>query len=330
MIDPTNLIPRLEDIAIQLNAPVAEGPADALPGFLPRHGVMVLAGQTNVGKSLVGLETISSLVTGNPLWGTIEPTMRAKKVLYILAEHHDGVLQALYQKTQLPIIDQVFLLGPEALGWDKWLVMRGAPNLRAIEKFHKWAEGVDVIVWDPLSAFVVGEGIEQDNVTMRLVLDQMGLIANSAGAACLVLAHQGKPMMDLKGIEHARQSYAIRGASSLEDSATHIHYMAEAPDGPMQKAADGKVFEIRCRKYKGEGVALRRLLRNPDNLTHTLLGEPPISEIQRAAAERKMSRLGAYNRDLDQRTCAKLIAAIDGVPVETIHRHLGWKIDTSS
>lgn len=315
----------LEEVAIRLNAPIEPGPADILPGFLPRRGVLVIAGETNVGKSLVALETISALVTETPLWGELQPTIKAKKVLYILGEHHDGVIQRLYQKTRLPITDQVFLLGPERLGWDKWLVVRGQPNVQAIMKFKRWAEGCDLVVWDPLSAFVVGEAVEQDNITMRLALDQMGLVAASAGAACLVLAHQGKPMMDFRGQEHARKSYAIRGASSVEDAATNIFYMGRGEDDPTQRAAEGRVFEMNLRKYKGDAPDRYRLFRDPETLTHSLLGNKPLSEVQRMAIVSKIGRLQAFNQELDYKTCIRLVAAMDGVPELTIRRHLGIK-----
>ena len=285
----------------------------------------MIAGETNVGKSLVAIETLSSLVTGTPLWGEIQPTHIIKKVLYVLGEHYSGVIQRLYQKTRLPITDHVFLLGPEHLGADKWLVSRGQPNQQAMSKFKRWAEGCELIVWDPLSAFVIGEGVEQDNITMRLVLDQMGLVAQSVGAACLVLAHQGKPMMDFRGQEHARKSYAIRGASSLEDAATNIFYMAHGEEDPTQKAAEGKLFEMRLRKYKGDAPELYRLLRSTETLTHTLLGNRPYAEVLKLAAVAKVGRLQAAFPDYSYRTCVRIAAAVDGMPEETMKRHLGLK-----
>lgn len=321
----TSPIPSLEEIAIKMNGPIAEGPEDLIPGFMPKKGQVVIAGQTNVGKTLSSLEVISSLITGTPLWGQLQPTMKINKVLYILGEHYPEVLQRLLLKTKLPVNDQVFLIGPEQLGYDKWLVAKGQPNLQSIDKFKKWSEGCDLIVFDPLSAFCIGIDVEQDNVTMRLVLDSMSLIAQSAGASCMVLAHQGKPMMDHQGKEHSRKSYAIRGASGIEDAATNIWYMdhSEASD-PSQRAADGRIYEMRQRKYKGNAPDSYRLLRDPDTLTHTLLGNKPYSDVLKIAAQAKVSRLqAAFDGKYNYRTCIKIAAAVDGIPEETMRRHLG-------
>lgn len=318
-------IPPLEEVAIKLTSPVAEGPPDIIPGLLPRQGQLVISGETNVGKSLVAIEIISTLTMGVPLWGELEPTLQARRVLYILGEHYDAVLQRLWQKTQLPMGEQVFLLGPEALGYDKWLVIGGKPNLVAIEKLRRWADGCDLVVFDPLSAFVTGVESENDNIQMRLVLDTMSLISQSSGASCIVLAHQGKPMMDIKGAEHTRRSYAIRGASAVEDSATNIYYLGKAEGEAVQKAADGQVFDLRLRKYKGEAPENYRLLRSPTNLTHQLLGNKPFAAIQKIAAEGDIARLLAYNPDIGYREAVRLVAAIRGMTEDGVKRHLGIK-----
>lgn len=321
----TSPIPSLESIGIRINAPIEAGPADIIPGLLPRRGQLVIAGETEVGKSLVSLEIVSALVTGVPLWGELQPTLRAKKVLYVLGEHYPEVIQRLVLKTQLEMSDEVYLLGPEQLQYDKWLVAGGKPNLQAIAKFKKWGEGCDLIVFDPFSAFVSGVDVENDNITMRLVLDTMSLIAQSSGASCIVLAHKGKPMMDGQGKEHARKSYGIRGASAIEDAATNIFYMERAEGEVAQKAADGQIFDMRMRKFKGESPANYRLLRNPGTLTHTLLGNRAFSEVQKIAAQGDVARLQAYRPELSFREAARFVAAIRGVSEVTIKRHLGIK-----
>lgn len=316
-------IPPLDEIAIRMDDPIPDGPDEIFKGLLPRGGQVIIAGETNIGKSLTSLEIISSFTTGNPLWGELRPAFKAQRVLYVLGEHQDSVIQKLWRKTELPLEGEVFLLGPEALGVDKWLVTKGQPNLTALGKFRRWAASCDLIVWDPLSAFITGSDAEQDNITMRLLLDTMSLICQSSGAACLVLAHQGKPQMDQFGKEHARKTYAIRGASAVEDAATNIFYLNRAENDPSAKIADGMVLELRCRKYKGEAPDEYRLLRNPTTLTHTLLGNRPYSEVQKIALQAEIARLQGYNADINYRTAIKIVAAIRGMPEETVRRHLG-------
>lgn len=321
-------IPSLEEIGLLINGPIEEGPGDIIPGLLPKRGQLVIAGETNVGKSLLSLEIISSLVTGSPLWGELSPTLMAKRVLFVLGEHYPQVIQRLAQVTKLKMTDQVWLLGPEQLGYDKWLVSGGKPNIQAISKFQKWAEGADLVVFDPFSAFVSGVEVENDNIQMRLVLDTMSLISQSAGASCIVLAHQGKPMMNQQGKEARRESYAIRGASAIEDAATNIFYLG-AGDGssPVEKAASSKIFNLTLRKYKGEAPPVYRLLRDPVTLTHSLVGTgsetKTYTELMKMDAIAKVGRLQAAFPAFDYRTCIRVAAADLGLSEETLKRRMG-------
>lgn len=323
-------VPSLEEIATPITAPITEGPPDIIPGLLPRRGQLVIAGETDIGKSLVALEICSSLITGTPLWGELQPTMQARKILYILGEHYNEVIQRLWAVTKLPMTDQVFLLGPEQVGYDKWLVANGRPNLQSVGKFKKWSEGVDLIVFDPFAAFVTGVDVENDNVQMRLVLDTMSLIAQSSGASCLVLAHQGKPMMDKFGQEHARKSYAIRGASAIEDAATNIFYMgrAEGTSSAASKAGEMNILALTRRKYKGIAPTEYRLLRDPGTLCHTLLGNRPFVEVQKIAAAAHVARYQSAFPNASFADSIKAVAVFQNVSERTIRRYLGEKDPT--
>jgi RecA-family ATPase len=325
MIDYTaGPIPALEDVAVRLNGPIKEGPPDLIAGLMPRQGQLVIAGETNTGKSLISLEMISCLTTGKPLWGELEPTKQLKKVLYVLGEHYVEVIQRLLKVTGLEMPDNVFILGPEQLMFDKWLVTRGQPNIQATQKFMKWAEGCDLIVFDPLSAFVNGVDAENDNVQMRLVLDTMSLIAQSTGASCLVLAHQGKPMMNSYGQETKRKSYAIRGASGIEDAATNIFYLERGDSGDVvAKATGGQVFELTCRKFKGAAPDKYTLLRNNESLTHRMLTGKPYAEVMKIDGRAKVARIMEHNDKIEHRTAVALVAATEGVSEETMRRRLG-------
>ena len=318
-------IPVLEDIAISITDEIKEGPADLIPGLLPRQGELVIAGETNVGKSLMALEIVSSLISGRKLWGELEPTHQVKKVLYVLGEHYNEVVQRLALHTKLPFTEKVYLLGPEQLNYDKWLVSNGKPNIHSINKFKKWAEGCDLIVFDPFASFLIGEGAENDNIGARIALDSMSLIAQSAGASCIILAHQGKPMMDQHGKEQARKTYAIRGASGIEDAATNIFYMgrAKGESEAAQRAADGEIFSLTCRKYKGIAPPEYRLLRNPETLTHTLLGNRPFIEVKRIATQGRMGMLLAAIPGMSRDHAIDILAALQSCHPRTIRRDLG-------
>ena len=318
-------IPSLDSIAIPINSPVPDGPPDIIPGLLPMRGGLVIAGATNQGKTLISLEMCSALIHGTPLWGELSPVRTIKRVLYILGEHNTDVLQRLALKTQLPMSAGVLLLGPEQLKWDKWLVTGGKINVVAFEKFSVWAQGADLIIWDPLSAFLSGQDAENDNVQMRLVLQTMNDIAYSVGAACIILAHQGKPQMDQFGKEHSRKSYAIRGASAIEDAATNIFYLdrANGESEAAAKATGGQIFSLINRKYKGEAPPDYRLLRDPSTLTHTLLGNRPFVEVQRIATQSALGKMQASFPDKKVGELIKILAVVKDVSEQTIRRHLG-------
>lgn len=322
----TGPIPPLSEVAVPLISPVMVGPPDIIPGLLPRAGTLVVAGETNCGKSLLALETVSALTTTGLLWGELKPEKQLKKVLYILGEHHLETIQLLWRHTKLPMSEEVMLLGPEKIGYNRWLVISGKPNTVAIDKFKRWAEGMDLLVWDPLSAFVCGDGAENDNIGMRVLLDTISMISQSAGAACMVLAHQGKPMMDTFGKEVRRQTYAIRGASGLEDSATHIFYMGRASNQTIETETGGQVFELVNRKYKGIAPPKHTLLRNKETLTHTLIGDKPFEAVRKMDLRAKMFRIQEANPQMNQDTILGLIANMEGKSKDTIRRWLGLQI----
>lgn len=318
--------PTLEQIAEAITSPINDGPPDVIPGFLPRNGALVLAGETDIGKSLIALEICSSLITGNPLWGELVPTNMAEKILYVLGEHHNNTIKRLWQKTQLPMTDQVFLLGPQELGGDRCLVGQGRQNPLAVNKLKRWAEGCDLVVFDPFASFVSGVDVENDNITMRLVLDSMSDVAASVGAACVILAHQGKPMIDKFGQESARKSYAIRGASAIEDAATNIFYMGLARDGASEaakKVGDSKILSLTRRKYKGEAPEEYRLLRDNFTLTHRLLGNRPFIEVVKMDRAAKVAKLQAKFPSMPFNDVIRAIAAVQGCSEATIKHDLG-------
>ena len=275
-------------------------------------------------NSLVGLEIASALIANRPLWGGIKPTVHAKRILYVLAEHHNETIQRLWQRTRLPMTDQVLLLGPESLGADKWLVSNGKPNLDVIDKFKRWAEGSDLLVWDPLAAFVCGaDGLENDSVTMRLLIDSINLIAASAGATSLILAHQGKPMIDQWGKEHTKTKYALRGSSATEDAATSIFYMSKVAGEPNR-------YELLCRKFKGDAPGSYQLLRSTETLTHSMMDNNNYIESRRIDAKAKIARMMEQNPNFSYRSAARILSAVENVPTETMFRWLGVKAEEPS
>jgi RecA-family ATPase len=308
-----------------ITSPIKPGPPDLIPGLLPKQGQLVIAGETNIGKSLIALEIVSSLITGNALWGELEPTQKAKRILYVLGEHYNEVIKRLWAKTGLPMSDDVHLYGPEDLKGNKWLVQNGKQNVDGIDQLCKAADGCDLVVFDPLAAFFLGTDAENDNPGMRLVLETLSMVCQTVGASSLILAHQGKPSMGKDGQEYARTKYAIRGASSVEDAATNIFYMGQLQgnSGAATGADASRLFTVRKRKYKGEAPDEYKLLRHRDNLTHTILGNRPFIETRKIETQAKVARLQAAFPDLSMKDIIKTVSVTEGFHENTIRNYLG-------
>lgn len=330
MIDITqNAIPSLEEIATKIDAPIAEGPPDLIPGLVPLRGMVVIAGETNIGKSSAALEICSSVITGQPLWraSSLTPTKIAKKVVYILGEHDSEVIQRLWGKLDVPMDGKAFIIGPDKLGFDKYLVASGRPNIQAVNKLKRWTEGADLVVFDPLGSFVVGADSENDNSQMRQAIELMTSITHEAGASTVILAHQGKPYIDKNGQEHARRAYAIRGASAIEDASTNIYYMSRISTlpGQMANAAEAKnCIEMYRRKYKGEAPECMRLRKDPDTLRHTLLDEDrPMVEARRQAVQAIYGQFQLAFPEASLTELVQMVAiAAKETSTRTIWRHL--------
>lgn len=277
-------------------------------------------------NTTIALEIVSCLTTGAPLWKEKKPTEVIGRVLYVLGEHYNDIVKGLWHRMGVPMGDDVWILGPEQLTVDKWLVQSGKQNPVAISKLIKWAEGADLIVFDPLSAFLTGSDAENDNIQMRLVLDSMSLIAQSVNASCLVLAHQGKPAVGKDGQEYARTKYAIRGASAIEDAATNIFYMSRVMGAStVAETRDSKVFEMRNRKYKGDAPEKYELVKDPHNLTHTLLGNRPYIQVRQMETQSTYARFSISFPEASKSDLLKMVECATGLSEASIRRALEMK-----
>lgn len=241
-------------------------PAELVAGVVLTHGATGIIGQKEVGKSLCALEIQHSLVTGEPLWGSITPNIRVEKTVHFLAEHASRILMGLFQRTGLSPTGKMRIFGPEHLGGMKLLVSNGVRREEAVDFYKKLAEGAGLVVFDPLAAFIQGQSAENDNSPMRNLVDTMVEIAGSTGAACLVLGHQGKPIM-FQGRAVKRGSYATRGASATEDAMSAVHYLDKLSGVSV---AGNSVFELRPVHYKGRRQPPFQLIRDRDTCLHTL------------------------------------------------------------
>lgn len=244
-------------------SPLAPGPPDLIPGLLPRHGHLLISGETDVGKTTIAIEIAQAVLTGQPLWGShVTSTEVISRVTYIMGEHHESILQSLWQLMDFGGEPAIQIIPPSAR---RPLVSRGVLMERARDALKEQCQESQLVIFDPLNAFVAGTDVENDSVQMRACINAMEDVAG--GSALLVLAHMGKPAFDPKsGSYRHREAYASRGSSAIEDSVTCCFYMTPG------RTADARGFKLIRRKYKGQAPAFYMLKRDPVTNRHILVG----------------------------------------------------------
>lgn len=209
---------------LPIESPLTNAGPAIIPGLLKRHGLHLLVGEHEVGKSLAALEICHAALTGDPLWGALPVDQPIDKVTYILGEHDTDQIKELWRLTGLAIRpESLFVVGPE---YRQTLVQRGVAWNPARTAYQAATTGSGLIVFDPLSAFAAGAEGENDNLGMREVINVMGDIARPSQAAVLILHHMGKPILNPRTGQYSHPpNYASRGASSIEDSTVGCFYM---------------------------------------------------------------------------------------------------------
>ena len=265
-----------------IESPLPPGPPDLLPGLLAHQGHLLIVGETEVGKTLLALEIAHSVLTGEKLWGKIEPTSIIPFVTYIMGEHHESLVQGLWQKMGLTVPPHSLNIIPPSER--RVLIGHGTLVQSNRDCYRAWCQGSGLVIFDPLNAFVSGQGVEDDSVPMRACINAMGDVAFGNGASLLILGHMGKPSYDPReGKFKHRQTYAARGSSAIEDAVTGLYYMEH-------NRHDGG-YRLTRRKYKGDAPAFYQLHRDLDTLRHTLTGGG-MTQQQISAIRRKAGRLG--------------------------------------
>lgn len=258
--------------------PLEPGAPALIPGLLSRHARLLITGETNVGKTLIGLELSYALLTGEPLWGALAPTTVLKQITYIMGEHEKEYLKSQWALLGLKAPPGFWGIPPPG----RRLVARGETMRGHLETYRAWCEGSGAVIFDPLGAFASGQDVENDNALMRLVIDAMGAVAS--GGALVVLAHMGKPTVDPHtGTSRRRESYATRGGSAIEDAVTDCFY--------MERDAEHGHFILRRRKFKGQAPGFYRLSRHPDTLRHSLVSKG-LTDAERRAQKVKAGQAG--------------------------------------
>ena len=260
--------------------PLDPGAPEVIPGLLPRHGHLALVAETNVGKTLLALEIIESVLTGRPLWGQLTPTETYQRVAYVVGEYDDNYVKQLWVKLEASAPPHSIRLLPR-----RTLVSQGQVHSEHVRTYKEECAGCQLVIFDPFSAFVIGPDVENDASLTRATINTMLEIAG--GHSVIIPAHMGKPYyLDTAKDYVQRGSYAARGSSSIEDTPMACFYFTQS----RSEASPDALFYLKNRKTKFGAPPGYFLLRDPDTLRHKLIN------VRSSAGKRGMaSRWGSEN-----------------------------------
>ncbi|HEX3151395.1 MAG TPA: AAA family ATPase [Gemmataceae bacterium] len=201
----------------------AESVAWLWPGFVPRGQLTLLDGDPNLGKSLTTTDLAARLSRGLPLPdGTPVGTPTPTRTLIVQAE--DGTASTLVPRLLAAGADlnHIFVL-PDAVT----RLLRLPRNLPTLERAIQ-STRAELVIIDPLVAFLSRAICTGSDQMMRRVLGRMGAMANRTGTAILMVRHLNKK-------SGQRALYRGGGSIGIVGVARSALLAAEHPAGDGRK-----------------------------------------------------------------------------------------------
>lgn len=204
-------------------------------GVLPAGGGMIIAGESEVGKSLMRVEMSILLALGWPVYGMVSPGPQT----ILVFQQENSLVQEQFRAKQIMKghgIDEATM--PDSIHYAP-RVMNTSLREKTFVKFCKdeiEKFGATVVFWDPLVSY--HNERENDNVRMRGVLDRITYLNRETGASSIIAHHFGQP--GKKG-EEISLRYRMRGASSIRDWADTI--MTLRSTGTEDNPGNGRVLD---------------------------------------------------------------------------------------
>jgi RecA-family ATPase len=203
---------------------------------------MLLAGESEIGKSLLRLEISVLLACGLDVYGMKTPhaqTVIAFQTENSNSEEKERLVRIMRGHGIESVHNRIFWA---EMGWKRSLLDQSFRK-DAIDQIK--AVGATVVFWDPLISFLSSNISENNNVGMRAVLDQITKINRECQCASIVIDHFGQPASDPK--DEIPLKYRIRGASAKRDWADTI--IAVQATGKSDNPGPGRKLsftKIRC------------------------------------------------------------------------------------
>jgi RecA-family ATPase len=223
-----------------LRKEIRKSPPVLINGVLPGEGGMLLAGESEIGKSLMRAEWSVLLACGLDVYGMKTPS--AQTVCVFQSENSLSTEKERIQRIMAGHgIESVHnRIHYARFTWERSLLSKSFREA-AIQQIE--IVGATVCFWDPLISFLPSTVNENNNVAMRAALDNITYINRQCKCAAIVIDHFGQPGSDPKS--EIPLKYRIRGASAKRDWAdTIIAVQATAKSenpGPGRKLSFTKI-----------------------------------------------------------------------------------------
>jgi hypothetical protein len=238
--DPFDPSPRAQTVAASAVAP---GRVDWLwPGRIPLGMLTLFSGDPKMGKSLVALSVIAAVSRGGPLpGGDADGPATATRGSIILLSAEDDPARTIVPRLLAAgaDLDRVHILStmlePKFRGFSGRLAAHvpaaermptaSAEDLRAIERRAAALGDCRLIVFDPVSAYLVGR--EAD---VRRALCPLNDMAGRLGAAGLLITHHSK-----RGASGTNGKYRVRGSIDYVGVCRANFLFLADPDDPGRR-----------------------------------------------------------------------------------------------
>jgi hypothetical protein len=173
------------------------------PGYLARGKLALLDGDPEMGKSLITLDLIARLTRGGPLPdGT--PVARPHRCAILSTEDDDA--DTVRPRAEAAGVDLARLVVPDFDG----RTPRLPDDLAALERLIA-ERGLDLVVLDPMMAFLPPAVAANVDQCVRQALTPLSILAARTGCTILLIRHLAKRLLD-QAIRRGQGSMAIVAA----------------------------------------------------------------------------------------------------------------------
>lgn len=209
--------------------------------FLQCEGVTALAAPVRERKSLIALNMVHALVTGEKLFGYFEVVKKPKRVLYLCPEVSLG-----------PFTDRVKKIGllPH-VGWDFFYrTMSAEGHLDLTDEVFQMALPGSVVFLDTAIRFLNGD--ENSSKDVRAFADTIFSLLKHGAEAVVLIHHSPKDSGDTMTLENAMRGSGDMGAflaccwgTKLQDP-EHPYESRSYLENLKQRDFESKPIEVTC------------------------------------------------------------------------------------